>query len=126
MTQARELLAVFREMNSTSDRCFARFTPSLVGMFGSQKMLDLFLADLETALESKTVTQSLKQRATNLAHTFIPQVAGYNGISDPAAYPVTVDELRLIRPDSPEDKIKGVRAILSAFMRILDEVVRVC
>jgi len=124
MSQARDLLAALREMNSTSDRSVAQFTPSLVGMFGSKTMLDLFLADVETALDSGNITQPLKQRATNLVHTFIPQVAGFNGIADPAAYPATPEELRRIRPDSPEQKSLGVRVILAAFMKILDEVVR--
>ncbi len=124
MNEARELIAVFHELNATTDRSVARFTPSLVGMFGTTSMFDLFLTALDAALTSGTVSESLRRRSVNLVQTFIPQVAGYNGIKDLAAQQVTASQLRAIRADAPEGKTQGVRLILAALLLILESVIK--
>jgi hypothetical protein len=125
MNEPRALIAALHEINRTPDRNVARFTASLVGMFGSSAMLDLFLDELDTALATNSVPPPLRQRAANLTNTFIPQVAGFNGIKDLSAQVVTADELRTIRCDIPELRREGVRLILAAFMKILDDVIRI-
>jgi hypothetical protein len=124
VNEARELIAAFHELNATSDRNVARFTPSLVGMFGTTSMLELFLSALDGALASGTVSESLRRRSQNLVHTFIPQVAGYNGITDLSTQKFSADQLRAIRTDAPESRAQGVRLILAALMQILDAVIR--
>ncbi len=123
MNEARELIAVFHELNATTDRNVARFTPSLVGMFGTTGMFDLFLTALDGALTSGTVSESLRRRSVNLVQTFIPQVAGYNGIKDLAAQQVTAQQLRAIRTEAPEGRTQGVRLILVALLQILESVI---
>jgi hypothetical protein len=123
MNEVRELIAAFHELNATSDRNVGRFTPSLVGMFGTTSMLELFLTALDGALTSGSVSEPLKRRSLNLVHTFIPQVAGYNGIADIAAQEVTAAQLRAIRADTAENRALGVRLILAAFRQILDAVI---
>ncbi len=125
MEDARALIAALHDINRTTDRNVARFTASLVGMFGSNAMLDLFLDELDTALASGSITEPLRRRATNLATTFIPQVAGYNGIKDLSTRSVTADELRAIRCDTPQARQNGARDILIAFMKILDKVIKI-
>jgi hypothetical protein len=123
MNEVRELIAAFHELNATSDRNVARFTPSLVGMFGTTSMLELFLTALDGALASGNVSESLRRRSQNLVHTFIPQVAGYNGITDLSTQEVTADQLRAIRTDAPANRAQGVRLILAALQQILAAVI---
>ncbi len=124
MDTTRDLIAAFHELNETRDRSVAQFTPSLVGMFGSKKMLDLFLDDLAAAIASGSAPEPLRKRAANLVQTFIPQVAAYNGITDLAGHTVTPAELRAIANDSPDGRLAGVRNILAAFIMILRNVIQ--
>jgi hypothetical protein len=125
MEETRELIAAFREINGTSDRSVARFTPALIGMFGSARMFDIFLASLDDAITSGQTTAALKERVTNLRRTFIPQVAALNGITDLAAVGVSARELRAIRSDSPESRRHGAQMILASLMAILDKIQRI-
>ena len=125
MNEARALIAALHDINRTADRNVGRFTASLVGMFGSNAMLDIFLDELDSALATGSIDPQLKRRATNLAATFIPQVAGFNGIKDLTTRAVTVDELRAIHCDTPESRQEGVGQILAAFLKILDDAVRI-
>lgn len=121
MAGAASLIAAFKELNSKSDTTVANFTPSLIGMFGSLGLFDEFLAEIEAALANGRISPPLKKRAANLSVTFIPQVAEYNAIKDPAAYPVTAETLRGISTRSIADRTEGVAIILSALMTILKE-----
>lgn len=122
MDEAREFIAVFRELNATSDRCIIRFTPSLIGLFGTPRLFEFFLDELDAALCNKTIDPPLHERARNLAQIFIPQVAGYNNVSEPAAVTVTPEQLRNIRIDTPEHRKLGVQIILASLMQILVEI----
>ncbi len=121
MADAISLISAFKVLNSTSETSVANFTPSLIGMFGSPAIFDAFLAEIGAALANGRISPSLKKRAANLAGTFIPQVADYNGIKDPAAYPVTADALRGLSTASLGTRKEGVAIILSALMVILKE-----
>lgn len=121
MSLAASLISAFKELNNNGSRTVANFTPSLIGMFGSLNLFNAFLDDIDAALASGQIPPSLKKRAANLATTFIPQVAEYNGIKDPAAYPVTVEELRGISTGSLTERKEGVKIILSSLMEILKE-----
>jgi hypothetical protein len=121
MAGAASLISAFKELNSKSDTTVADFTPSLIGMFGSLGLFDAFLTDIDNALALGRISPSLKKRAANLAGTFIPQVAEYNGIKDPAAYPVTADALRGLTTATLATRKEGVAIILSALMAILKE-----
>jgi hypothetical protein len=125
MSEARALIAAFHELNRTDDRRVGHFTPSLAGMFGSKSMLGLFLDELDAALVSGKLAEPLRTRATNLVHTFLPQVAGYNGITDLADLDVTAEQLRAVRADSPQNRLQGVRVILAGFMKVLEEVIEI-
>lgn len=118
---AASLISAFKELNSNGSRTVANFTPSLIGMFGSLSIFNAFLDEIDVALASGQISPSLKKRAANLSTTFIPQVAEYNGIKDPAAYPVTVEGLRSISAGSLAQRKEGVAIILSALMTILKE-----
>lgn len=124
MEEARSLISVFHQLNRSKNRTVAHFCPSLIGMFGSLGIFDAFLAEIDTALASNQIQASLKKRAANLSGTFIPQVAGYNGIDDLASYPVTAAGLRDITADSLEKRREGVSLILAALMYILAELVK--
>jgi hypothetical protein len=93
-------------------------------MFGSIGIFDAFLAEIDASLAKGLISPSLKKRAANLSVTFIPQVAGYNGIEVPAAYPVTAAGLRDITADSLEKRREGVLLILSSLIYILEELVK--
>lgn len=121
MNEARSLISVFHELNRSEDRTVAHFTPSLIGMFGSTGIFDSFLSELDSAVASRQVSDSLRKRAANLISTFIPQVAEYNGIKNSSALPVTTEDLRSISAGSLESRRKGVAIILSALIIILDE-----
>lgn len=121
MNGARSLIAAFHEINRSENRAVAYFTPSLIGMFGSASIFDSFLAEIDTALAAGHMPTSIKKRASNLTGTFIPQVAEYNGIENPAERIVTADELRGISKDSLESRRNGVEIILSALIAILNE-----
>jgi len=95
-------------------------------MFGSLGIFDAFLAELDAALAKGRISPSLKKRAANLSGTFIPQVAGYNGIENPAEYPVTAAGLRDISADTLEKRREGVLLILSSLIYILEEIVKNC
>lgn len=122
MSESRAMIAAFLELNSSSDRNVALFTPSLVGMFGSIGIFDTFLNEVDSALASGKISEPLKKRAANLIGTFIPQVADYNGIKDLTDTGVTADKLRNITPASLNDRRQGVIYILSALIVILKEV----
>lgn len=125
MAGARELIATLLDLNKTSDRSVAQFTPSLIGLFGSLAMLDQYLAHLDTALASQTISPPLKERSANLLRTFIPQVAKYNGIESLPTETVTPDQLRSLRADTLESRTQGLQLILAALQNILDEVTRI-
>lgn len=121
MAKAAALIAAFRELNRKSGITVANFTPSLIGMFGSISLFDEFLAEIEEALAKGTISPPLKKRAANLSGTFIPQVADYNAIKNPAAYPVSAEALSSISQNSLGERTEGVAIILSALMAILKE-----
>jgi hypothetical protein len=121
MAVAASLISAFKELNSSPDTTVANFTPSLIGMFGSLSLFNAFLDEIDAALASGQISPSLKKRAANLSSTFIPQVAQYNGIKDPAAYPVTVEGVRGVSTESLPKRQAGVEIILSALMAILKE-----
>jgi hypothetical protein len=121
MSQAQKLIAVFHDLNRSTDRTVAHFTPSLIGMFGSLSIFDAFLSEIDAAVAKAAISASLKKRAANLSGTFIPQVAEYNGIADPSALLVTDEQLRKISLDSLENRKLGTVIILSALMLIMKE-----
>jgi hypothetical protein len=94
-------------------------------MFGSSNIFDSFLAEIDTALASGKMPASIKKRAANLIGTFIPQVAEFNDIRNPAERVVTADELRGISRESLESRRNGVAVILSALIAILKEAIEV-
>ncbi len=124
MEGARSLISVFHQLNRSDNRTVAHFTPSLIGMFGSLCIFDAFLAEIDAALATGQISASLKKRAANLSGTFIPQVAGYNGVDELVASSVTAADLRDISADSLEKRRKGVVLILSSLMSILSETVK--
>jgi len=121
MNGACSLISAFRELNRSKDRTVAHFTPSLIGMFGSTVIFDSFLSEVETAVSTRKVPESIKKRASNLISTFIPQVAEYNGIKNPSELSVTAENLRSISADTLANRRNGVAIILSALVSILDE-----
>lgn len=121
MNGARSLISAFHEINRSENRSVAYFTPSLIGMFGSAGIFDSFLAEIDAAMAAGHMPASIKKRATNLTGTFIPQVAEYNDIKNPAERTVTAEELRNISKDSLESRRNGVEIILSALIAILNE-----
>lgn len=121
MADSAALISAFRELNRNNSASVADFTPSLIGMFGSAGIFDAFLSEVGAALASGKISPSLKKRAANLSGTFIRQVAEYNGIKDPAAYPVTVEALRGLSTASLASRKEGVAIILSALMAILKD-----
>lgn len=120
MTDPRALIAVFMELNSTSDRSVACFTPGLVGMFGSTALMNDFLADLDKAFANRSIPGPLKARARNLHTTFIPQIASLNSSSN-LSMEISIDRLHTVRCDSPESRGEGVKIILAALIQILSE-----
>ena len=122
MSESRAMIAAFLELNRSSDRNVALFTPSLVGMFGSINIFDSFLNEVDSALATAETSETLKKRAANLIGTFIPQVAEYNDMKDLTDSAVTADKLRNITPTSLSDRRQGVIYILSALITILKEV----
>jgi hypothetical protein len=125
MTETRQLLSALREINSSETRIVARLTPSLIGMFGSPSMFDIFLADLDVALNSGTLPGNLRRRATNLTGTFIPQVAELNGVKDFGSTPASAADVRTLSVGSPAERKRGVAVILSALNAILVEVQKI-
>lgn len=121
MNGAHSLISAFHEINRSENKSVAYFTPSLIGMFGSAGIFDSFLTEIDNAMASGKMPASIKKRAANLTGTFIPQVAEYNGIKDPAQRIVTADELRGISPETLETRRNGVEIILSALIAILKE-----
>lgn len=122
MDEARALISVFHELNATSDRKVSQFTSSLIGLFGSTRMFEDFLSDLDKAMSNGDLAPSVKERTANLARTYIPQVAQLNGIEDINGHTITADQLRAISTDSPLARKQGVRVILAALIRILEAV----
>lgn len=121
MNRARSLIAAFHEINRSKNRSVHYFTPSLIGMFGSTGIFDSFLAEIDTAMATGNMPASIKKRAANLSGTFIPQVAEYNGIKNPADRVVTADELKNISKESLENRRNGVEVILAGLISILKE-----
>jgi hypothetical protein len=119
MNGARSLISAFHEINRSESKSVAYFTPSLIGMFGSTGIFDSFLSEIDSAMATGKMPASIKKRAANLTGTFIPQVAEYNGIKNPAQRIVTADELRGISKESLEGRRNGVELILSALIAIL-------
>lgn len=121
MNGARSLIAAFHEINRSENRSVHYFTPSLIGMFGSTGIFDSFLAEIDKAMAAGKIPASIKKRAANLSGTFIPQVAAYNGVMNPAQRIVTADDLRSISKESLESRRDGVEVILSGLIAILKE-----
>lgn len=121
MNNARSLIAAFHEINRSENKSVHYFSPSLIGMFGSTSIFDCFLAEIDTAMATGKMPASIKKRAANLSGTFIPQVAEYNGIKNPAERIVTADELKNISKESLETRRNGVEVILSGLIAILKE-----
>ena len=124
MNGACSLISAFHELNRSEDRTVSHFTPSLIGMFGSTVIFESFLSEVDSAVTTRKVPDSIRKRASNLISTFIPQVAEYNGIKNPSELPVTAEDLRLISADTLANRRKGVAIILSALISILDEAAR--
>lgn len=122
MGEVRSLIAALHDINRSDGKTVAHFLPSLIGMFGSLGIFDAFLSEMDAALVSGSLSTSLGKRASNLSGTFIPQIADYNGIKDPAAIKVTAETIRNISADTLEGRKEGVSAILGALMAILKEV----
>jgi len=122
MEEARALISVFHELNATNDRKIALFSSSLIGLFGSTRMFEDFLSDLDKSLTNGTISAPVKERATNLARTYIPQVAQLNGIDDINGLNVSAEQLRAIKTSPPHERKEGVRTILAALIRILEAV----
>lgn len=122
MNEARALISAFHELNATNDRKVSHFTSSLIGLFGSTRMFEDFLSDLDKAFTSSELAPSVKERATKLARTYIPQVAQLNGIEDINGHNITADQLRAISTDSPLARKQGVRVILAALITLLEAV----
>lgn len=120
MEEARALISVFHELNATNDRKIALFSSSLIGLFGSTSMFEDFLSDLETSFSNGAISAPVKERAANLAHIYIPQVAKLNGIEDINGQNVSVEQLRAIQTTPPQERKEGVRIILAALIKILD------
>lgn len=121
MDGARSLISAFHEINRSENRSIDYFIPSLIGMFGSISIFESFLAEIDTAMATGKMPTSTKKRAANLSGTFIPQVAEYNGIKNPAQRIVTANELRNISKDTLESRRNGVEVILSGLIAILKE-----
>jgi len=121
MGSAHDLIKVLHELNRTDSRHIARFTPSLVGMFGSRRMLDLFLSEIDDAMRERRFSEPLKNRTRNLLTTFIPQIADLNGIKRDTLPPVTPDMLAAISADTVQKRLEGVRLIIAAFLQILSD-----
>lgn len=121
MNGARSLISAFYEINRSENNTIAHFTPSLIGMFGSIGIFNTFLAEIDSAMASGQMPASIKKRAANLTGTFIPQVAEFNGISNPSLRSVTADDLKSISCSTLEERRKGVESILSALIVILKE-----
>lgn len=121
MNEARSLIAAFHDINRSENKTIAHFTPSLIGMFGSNGIFDTFLSEIDTAMASGQIPASIKKRAANLTGTFIPQVAEFNGIKNPSKRSVTADDLRSISSSSLVERRNGVELILSALITILKE-----
>lgn len=121
MAEAASLISALKHLNRSGTTTVANFTPSLIGMFGSLGLFEAFLDDIAAALADGRIEPSLKKRAANLSATFIPQVAEYNGIKDPAACPVSVEALHGVSTGSLAARKEGVALILSALMTILRE-----
>jgi hypothetical protein len=122
MDEVHALIAVFRELNASSDRKVALFTSSLVSLFGSTAMFNAFLDEIDTGLNSRQFPQDVKKRAASLTDIYIPQVAGLNDILDFSQLTVTAEDLRGIRNDSADNRKQGARTILAALSRILKQV----
>lgn len=122
MEEARQLISAFHELNATNDRKVSQFTSSLIGLFGSTRMFEHFLSDLDSAFTNGDLEPSVRERATNLARTYIPQVAQLNGIENINGHAVTADQLRAISTGSPLARKEGVRVILAALITILEAV----
>lgn len=122
MEEARALISVFHELNATNDRKIALFSSSLIGLFGSTRMFEDFLSDLDKSLTNGTISAPVKERATNLARTYIPQVAQLNGIEDINGLNVSIEQLRAIKTAPPHERKEGVRIILAALIKILEAV----
>lgn len=120
MGSAHDLIRTIITLNGTTDRHVARFTPSLVGMFGSRRMLDLFLTEVDSAMQTGTFEEPLKTRIRNLLTTFIPQIADLNGIKGECP-DVTPERLAGISTETIQKRLEGVRLIIGAFLRILSE-----
>jgi hypothetical protein len=90
-------------------------------MFGSTSIFDSFLAEIDKAMATGNMPASIKKRAANLSGTFVPQVAAYNGVKNPAQRIVTADDLRNISKESLESRRNGVEVILSGLIAILKE-----
>lgn len=120
MGTAHDLIRTIITLNGTSDRHVARFTPSLVGMFGSRRMLDLFLTELDTAIQRGTFDEPLKTRVRNLLTTFIPQIADLNGVKGEQPE-VTAERLAAISAETVQKRLEGVRLLIAAFLQILSE-----
>jgi len=116
-----ELIKTFHQLNE-SDNTVAHFLPSLIGMFGSIRLFDFFLSELADAFEKGNLSEAQKTRATNLADTFIPQIAEYNSIDNLAAVTVTSVDLSRIRSSSAEERENGALLILAALTLIMKEV----
>lgn len=122
MEDARELISVFHELNATNDRKIAQFTSALIGLFGSTRMFEDFLSDLDTSLTNGSISAPVRERAANLAQTYIPQVAQLNGIEDINGQNISADQLRAIQTTPPHERKQGVRIILAALIKILEAV----
>jgi hypothetical protein len=121
MTGARSLIAAFTELNRSENKTVAHFTPSLIGMFGSASIFDSFLMEVDSGIAAGALSASLKKRTVNLIGTFIPQVADYNNVENPASFAATAEDLKNIAADSLENRRRGVEIILSALLVILKE-----
>lgn len=124
MSTPRDLIAVLLKHNSSSDKNIALFTPSLIGMFGSAPIFDVFLKEVDSSLATGNIPEPLITRAANLIGTFIPQVAEYNGIKSLDDNQVTAELLEGISPATLAERKQGTVLILSSLIAILKGVIK--
>lgn len=95
---------------------FAKYTPSLVALIGSQTMVLQLIEEIKVAVKKNSIDGQLRKRLQKLLEQFIPQIAEMNGVKN-LSQPPTTQEIKALFENAEDSKmLQGENKI---FLRVI-------
>lgn len=94
----------------------AKYTPSLVALIGSHRMVDQLFEEIGLAVRKKVLDGKLRKRLQNLLEQFIPQIAELNSVKNLGEAPTRKEVRNLFANAKAPRMLPGENGI---FLRLI-------